>query len=385
MSTSTTTISLTEHLVREVRNQVLAGNFPSGKLPPERELCQQFKASRVTVRRALDLLEREGLIERQHGRGSFIKPFGTVSETRTPCEKLGTIIFIAWATSYPDNVEYGNTIGAVCQDSHYECIIWDAKAGEADLIAFVTYLDPSQVKAVIWAAYPTAHYLQAAEILRKKGIPLVGIDRELPGAHCDTIMPDNYGGAYAATNHLLRIWQAPVYFLGLKDSPLSAVARFSGYCQAMYDAGFDSIDSYVIPIEGFEWQISHDNIMKPWLGALPTIQKAFKTIKPAAVMCGDDYAAYAVYLAASEKGWQVGRDIGVTGYGDLPLGVLVSPKLTTVGSFMHRVAERAARLAIQRAEGFSAPPLAELIPTHVTIRESSQKTEAEPIASAVMG
>jgi len=44
----------------------------TGRLPPERELAEEVGVSRRAVRRALDLLEAEGRISRQQGRGTFI-------------------------------------------------------------------------------------------------------------------------------------------------------------------------------------------------------------------------------------------------------------------------------------------------------------------------
>ncbi len=49
-------------------NDVQAG----GRLPPERTLAEQFGVSRRAVRYALDLLEAEGRISRQQGRGTLI-------------------------------------------------------------------------------------------------------------------------------------------------------------------------------------------------------------------------------------------------------------------------------------------------------------------------
>ena len=44
---------------------------PGARLPSEVELCREFGASRITVQQALRLLEKEGLIRRQQGRGTF--------------------------------------------------------------------------------------------------------------------------------------------------------------------------------------------------------------------------------------------------------------------------------------------------------------------------
>ena len=43
-------------------------------LPPERLLCEQFGVSRMTLRQAYDLLQHEGLIESQRGRGTIVSP-----------------------------------------------------------------------------------------------------------------------------------------------------------------------------------------------------------------------------------------------------------------------------------------------------------------------
>lgn len=45
---------------------------PSSRVPSEADLCAHFKVSRTTVRHALGELERDGLIIRQQGRGSFV-------------------------------------------------------------------------------------------------------------------------------------------------------------------------------------------------------------------------------------------------------------------------------------------------------------------------
>ena len=45
-------------------------------LPAERSLCLLYHVSRTTLRRALDLLERDNFIFKKHGSGNFVKPQG---------------------------------------------------------------------------------------------------------------------------------------------------------------------------------------------------------------------------------------------------------------------------------------------------------------------
>ena len=72
----------------ELRLQVKAGDFPSGRLlPSEAELSGRYDASRVTVRRALDLLRDEGLLDARQGVGWFV----ATDPLRQSLGRLGTI------------------------------------------------------------------------------------------------------------------------------------------------------------------------------------------------------------------------------------------------------------------------------------------------------
>lgn len=60
------------HLIRSILRSRLQREYtPGARLPTEFELCRMFNASRVTVQRALALLEKEGVIRREQGRGTF--------------------------------------------------------------------------------------------------------------------------------------------------------------------------------------------------------------------------------------------------------------------------------------------------------------------------
>jgi GntR family transcriptional regulator len=82
--------------LQEILRDKLEEGFwqPGDKLPTEEELCEEFEVSRTTVRRALQGLEIEGVIERSPKRGTTIAP------PRTPEHILQSIVG-SYALIYP--------------------------------------------------------------------------------------------------------------------------------------------------------------------------------------------------------------------------------------------------------------------------------------------
>jgi GntR family transcriptional regulator len=66
-------IPLHEQISSWLRDEIGSGRLPpDAQLPSEHELCDRFGVSRVTVRRALQTLDADGLIYRRPGLGSFV-------------------------------------------------------------------------------------------------------------------------------------------------------------------------------------------------------------------------------------------------------------------------------------------------------------------------
>jgi GntR family transcriptional regulator len=62
-------------LATKLRQQIVDGQIPAGEaLPSERDLCAIMGASRVTIRKATELLIEEGLLSRRQGSGTYVTP-----------------------------------------------------------------------------------------------------------------------------------------------------------------------------------------------------------------------------------------------------------------------------------------------------------------------
>ncbi|MFB7904838.1 GntR family transcriptional regulator [Kitasatospora sp. NPDC056076] len=63
-----------ERIAADLRRQIEAGELGQGdRLPAETALADQYRVSVPTVRQGVGVLAAEGLVEKQHGRGTFVR------------------------------------------------------------------------------------------------------------------------------------------------------------------------------------------------------------------------------------------------------------------------------------------------------------------------
>lgn len=99
---------------RGLADRVLAAGQPDGRVPTERQLAAGFGVTRTMVRNALALLESEGRISREVGRGTFLRAGGSyggirrdaaeispadVMAARRLIEPQALPLVVAWATT----------------------------------------------------------------------------------------------------------------------------------------------------------------------------------------------------------------------------------------------------------------------------------------------
>jgi DNA-binding FadR family transcriptional regulator len=70
----------TEDVAEQLRDAILDGRFAAGsKLPPERELAEEFRVNRTSIRDAIKVLEGLGLVSVRQGDGATVRPLTDAS------------------------------------------------------------------------------------------------------------------------------------------------------------------------------------------------------------------------------------------------------------------------------------------------------------------
>lgn len=100
-------VPLYQQLEQAFRQQIFAGLWNAGDvLPSERVLAEGLNVSRVTVRKALDSLHAQGMIERRHGAGNYISPQAEVVRDQHTLTRLEGMTEMLKARGYAPSSEW---------------------------------------------------------------------------------------------------------------------------------------------------------------------------------------------------------------------------------------------------------------------------------------
>src|SRR5690606_8742797 len=75
MISNNNVVPLYIQIAENLKDNIRIGKWKEGeKIPSEKELCEIYNVSRITVRNAIDELVKENYLYRERGRGTFVKP-----------------------------------------------------------------------------------------------------------------------------------------------------------------------------------------------------------------------------------------------------------------------------------------------------------------------
>ena len=181
-------------------------------------------------------------------------------------------------------------------------------------------------------------FLESAllEQLRALELPLVLVDHFAPGL--PSVNSDNFGGAYAATRHLLELGRKRVAYLGGPDHH-SIRGRWLGYRQALYDAGVPADPALDVRREPLGTEEGAARAMRSLLAL---------SEPPDAVFAFNDTSAILAMQVCQEAGLKVPQDIALVGFDDLDASALTQPPLSTVRVDKEVLGARGMQLLLER-------------------------------------
>ena len=198
---------------------------------------------------------------------------------------------------------------------------------------------------------------QFLDEVARKGVPFVLVSRR--SSHHPSVTCDDYQGGRLAAEHLMELGHRHVAVIAGEPYASTGIDRTAGFIDAFREAGIK------IP----KAKIVHSHFDTP--GGREAMEKILATRRrPTAVFATNDFAAIGAMGALRESGLQVGTDVAIVGYNDVPLAGSLPVPLTTIRSPMHDMGVGAVQLLMKRlgGEDVESQRLAPLL----VVRESSQ-------------
>jgi GntR family transcriptional regulator of arabinose operon len=216
-------------------DRIQAGEFaPGSATPTERELGEDYGVSRITVIKALDMLECEGHVVRQQGRGTFVAdPTArtTLANSDIASPMLAFITF-GLGHRFVSNMLAG--MGGVAAQQGYPLhVIGSVKSSEEEARAINDAIRRGAQGIIVnpWREYRNeALYAD----LQARGFPLVMVDRHYREIATDYAVYADEQASYELTSALIGQGHTRIAFIPSQEQRTTSVrARLSGYRRAL--------------------------------------------------------------------------------------------------------------------------------------------------------
>jgi DNA-binding LacI/PurR family transcriptional regulator len=223
---------------------------------------------------------------------------------------------------------------------------------------FINLMQMEDIAGLIIA--PTKEDSPALATASRLGLPVVVIDRRMSNMEVDTVLADNFKGAFLAVQHLTQLGHKRI---GVVSGPLhltSARERYTGYLQAMSDAQL-----------AVETSLTRFGDYRQASGYTLTRELLETPDPPSALFIANNQMTIGAMNAIHDGGWIIPDDVAVIGFDDLPWAVSLNPPLTTVAQPTFEIGTGAADLLMVRIANPDRPSRTLVFETRLVVRESS--------------
>jgi DNA-binding LacI/PurR family transcriptional regulator len=327
-------------------------------------LAREHGISRMTMRRASELLINEGLVERRPGKGLYMCEGGVMRSVRR-------IQVVAGNLGWEPSLQVSRGVQDAARDMRILVQLYDAH-GDTELdLEMLRQLPESPAQGAVIMSLHSPAFNDAVCRLATTDFPFVLADQRMRDLNVPSVTADNYSGGYQAARHLILLGHTRIAFVG--DLNATTVQdRLAGMRDAIADAGLPFIRSLVADVS--QGKISMERWMEFSEGAIRELLS--RADRPTAVFTSCDAIAYEACRVARSMSMVVPEDLSVVGFDDAPLAHMVSPSLTTIRQPFEQMGCAAIELLAERMSNPQtdhAPAPHRVLPVELVVRQSTAR------------
>ncbi|HWS51219.1 MAG TPA: LacI family DNA-binding transcriptional regulator [Microbacterium sp.] len=259
------------------------------------------------------------------------------------------------------NPFFGGVVRGISDASRrrgFDTLVLSTYEDLAEEVAATDVLIDKRVDGMIIAsaaieAASAEHILQA----RSRGIPVILVDRVVPGLHLDAVVIDNRTASREAVSRLIAaghrrigfVWGPPLAerprrrrdFVDVAAGNLSTDGdRLHGYLDALDDEGI-AFDPELVMVGAKNEARAESEVAR-----MLALSDA-----PTAMFCTETDAVTGALRAIRAAGRSVGRDVSLIGFDDSSWAAVMQPPLTMIEQPMLALGERAAEALLRMIDG----------------------------------
>jgi len=360
-------------IAAKIAAQIESGELaPGTRMPSGDSLAIQLQVNRNVVHRALEELQRSGLVIRRQGSGTLV-----AERVR---KNSGRVALLVDGYSAAHNFPSGDLLRGI-QDrigEEMNLIIADSKHDPA--------LEAKQLRKLVKEAdgillYTCAPSRSAAlSELLAEGYPVVALDRLPNGVPIDASLTNNRGTVKEVIGSLISNGHRRIGFIGLhKPTFSSVVERHEGYCDAMTEAGLNA-EEFV------RWLPEVVNLSAAMIDRLvqDTILGLVHGSEPiTALFCVEDCLGCSAVLGCNRLGINLPTDLEIATFIDWHPMTLHSPwNVRRIVQRKYDLGYAAAGLLLDRIASPGRPPRTVLVDADINPFDADLK-EPTSIPSAI--
>lgn len=318
--------------------------------------------------RAVGEKSRQRVLEAMKDLGyEFTEPERKIKATE---RKTIGVVMTSLKRLFFHNVLYG--IQTIADKYGYDVLLYTSEDSLEKEKMFMEKLVKYKVNGIIFHSLCSsndAEYLtHLGSLAKKKGIPMVSIERDLTGLYISSVYADNYKGARMAVQHLVSCGAKRIACIRGPIGSAVAEDRYEAYLDVLKENGREA-DSRLV-CQGNFFPIS---------GASAARNLLLNGLKPDGIFACNDQMAIGTLNVLDEYGLKIPEDIKLVGYDNTFVSSIITPQLTTVNVPKIRMGEEAFMLLLQLMNKIEGGRVDELevykkeLPVDLVVRQSTSK------------
>jgi GntR family transcriptional regulator, arabinose operon transcriptional repressor len=352
-----------QEIAEKLRGDIRSGKYrPGARLPSEAELVRRFSVSRMTVVKAIQVLQQEGAVIRRPGSGTFASAVSNPEEGRV----FGLLIPDLGQTDIFEPICRGMMRSPVVRN---HSLSWghalstsQHREEEAEQLCR-RYIEQG-VAGVFFASLEFSPHREDVNgrilrLLEKANIPVVLLDRDVVDypdrSSYDLVGLENRRAGFLVTQHLIKLGARRIAFFAKEHSAETVDNRIVGYREALFEA---------------DLPVLRELLLRGDASDSGFVGEALGKNKIDAIMCANDLTAANLMHTLLKLGVRIPEDIRIAGVDDVRYGSLLPIPLTTFHQPCAEIGAAAMSAMLERIHNVHLPARSIRLNGQLVVRRS---------------